>query len=111
MPGVSPQNELLSLSNQELTDLVKRLGHPGFRARQLADAIVHQRRVSLSTVSNLPAALKFQIAEQGLTVGSPRIDQKFTSADGTVRYLVGFADGESVETVWMPEGDLGEAGD
>jgi len=111
MPGVSPQNELLSLSNQELTNLVKRLGHPGFRARQLADAIFRQRRESLSTVSNLPAALKFQIAELGLTVGSPRIDQKFTSADGTVRYLVGFADGESVETVWMPEGDLGEAGD
>ena len=111
MPGVSSQNELLSLSNQELTDLVKRLGHPRFRARQLADAIFRQRQESLSAVSNLPSALKFQIAEQGLTVGSPRIDQKFTSVDGTVRYLVGFPDGESVETVWMPEGDFGEAGD
>ncbi|MGB6027879.1 MAG: 23S rRNA (adenine(2503)-C(2))-methyltransferase RlmN, partial [Candidatus Sulfotelmatobacter sp.] len=30
---------------------------------------------------------------------------------GTVRYLIGFADGQSVETVWMPEGDGGEAGD
>jgi 23S rRNA (adenine2503-C2)-methyltransferase len=28
-----------------------------------------------------------------------------------VRYLIGFADGQSVETVWMPEGDGGETGD
>jgi 23S rRNA (adenine2503-C2)-methyltransferase len=31
--------------------------------------------------------------------------------DGTVRYLIRFADGQTVETVWMPEGDGGEAGD
>ena len=111
MPDMSIQNELLSFSNQELTDLVTRLGHPGFRARQVAEAIFRQRRDSLVGVSNLPLALKSQIAEEGLSVGFPRIHQKFTSTDGTVRYLMGFADGESVETVWMPEGDFGEAGD
>ncbi|MGZ5127798.1 MAG: 23S rRNA (adenine(2503)-C(2))-methyltransferase RlmN, partial [Burkholderiales bacterium] len=35
----------------------------------------------------------------------------FTSADGTIRYLFAYSDGQSVETVWMPEGDGGEAGD
>jgi 23S rRNA (adenine2503-C2)-methyltransferase len=44
-------------------------------------------------------------------VGAARIEKKFVSVDGTVRYLSGFADGQSVETVWMPEGDGGEAGD
>src|SRR5437763_3301250 len=111
MPSMPVSNELLSLSNQELTELVKRLGHPGFRGRQVADAIFRQRRESLVGVSNLPSTLKSQIAEEGLSVGFPRIDQKFTSLDGTVRYLMGFADGQSVETVWMPEGDFGEAGD
>src|SRR5256885_7235463 len=111
MLHMSTQDELLSLSNQELTELVKRLGHPGFRARQVADAIFRQRRESLTGVSNLPSTLQSQIAQQGLSVGFPRIDQKFTSVDGTVRYLMAFADGESVETVWMPEGDFGEAGD
>jgi len=105
------QNELLSLSNQELTDLVKGLGHPGFRGRQVADAIFRQRKESLAGVSNLPLALKSQILEQGWSVGFPRIEQKFISRDGTVRYLIAFADGQSVETVWMPEGDFGEAGD
>ena len=41
----------------------------------------------------------------------PQIEKRFVSQDGTVRYLIEFADGQSVETVWMPEGDGGEAGD
>jgi 23S rRNA (adenine2503-C2)-methyltransferase len=46
-----------------------------------------------------------------VTAGLPQIEKRFVSQDGTVRYLIGFADGQSVETVWMPEGDGGEAGD
>ena len=41
----------------------------------------------------------------------PRIAQAFVSTDGTERYLVACADGETVETVWMPNGDDGELGD
>jgi 23S rRNA (adenine2503-C2)-methyltransferase len=90
---------------------VQNLGEPRFRARQLADAIFRQRRESLAEVPNLPLALKSRLTEEGVTIGLPRIEQKFTSVDGTVRYLIAFADRQSVETVWMPEGDFGEAGD
>ena len=41
----------------------------------------------------------------------PRIAQAFVSSDGTERYLVACNDGETVETVWMPNGDDGELGD
>ena len=51
------------------------------------------------------------LKQQGMSVGLPEISRTFMSADGTVRYLVKVADGETVETVWMPEGDDGEAGD
>jgi 23S rRNA (adenine2503-C2)-methyltransferase len=47
----------------------------------------------------------------GMTVGLPQIEKKFVSHDGTIRYLIGLHDGQSVETVWMPQGDGGEAGD
>lgn len=111
MPGEPSQNELLSLSNQELTTLVEGLGEPAFRSRQIADAIFRQRRESLDQAPNLPSSLKSRLSERGFSVGLPRIEQKFTSVDGTVRYLMAFSDSESVETVWMPEGDFGEAGD
>ena len=45
------------------------------------------------------------------SIGQPVIEKQFLSSDGTVRYLFAFADGQSVETVWMPDGDGGEAGD
>ncbi|HET9742133.1 MAG TPA: 23S rRNA (adenine(2503)-C(2))-methyltransferase RlmN [Terriglobales bacterium] len=108
---MSSPNELLSLSNQELTDLLQGLGEPAYRARQVADAIFRQRRTTLDGASNLPPALAGRLEKLGATVGYPEIQQKFTSVDGTVRYLMRFSDGESVETVWMPEGDFGEAGD
>lgn len=51
------------------------------------------------------------MTEQRITLSAPKIDKKFVSVDGTIRYLIAFPDGQSVETVWMPEGDGGEAGD
>jgi len=59
----------------------------------------------------LPLEYRARLVEQGWEVGFPRIARKFISSDGTVRYLVELADGETVETVWMPEGDGGESGD
>ncbi len=41
----------------------------------------------------------------------PDIVQTARSVDGTERYLMRMADGETVETVWMPDGDGGERGD
>jgi len=38
-------------------------------------------------------------------VGVPEIDRQFDSTDGTRRYLLKLADGKTVETVWMPEGE------
>lgn len=111
MQNHSPQIELLSLSNQELTELVQTLGHASFRGRQVADAIFRQRRETLAHVSNLPYSLKAQLSQENTRVGLPRVEQRFTSVDGSVRYLMELGDGETVETVWMPEGDFGEAGD
>ncbi|MGA2809429.1 MAG: 23S rRNA (adenine(2503)-C(2))-methyltransferase RlmN, partial [Terracidiphilus sp.] len=52
-------------------------------------------------------------AAEGWVMGRPEIVQVFQSVDGTERYLVQGQgeDSLTVETVWMPEGDEGEAGD
>ncbi len=104
------QRELLNLSNQQLTDLIESLGLPPYRLRQLLDGLYRQRWPQLADFTTLPAALREKLAAD-YSVGHPSIEKKFTSSDGTVRYLFTFADGQSVETVWMPEGDGGEAGD
>jgi 23S rRNA (adenine2503-C2)-methyltransferase len=77
----------------------------------LFDAVYRQKIDRLDQVSTLPLEYRARLAEDGWEVGLPRIARKFISSDGTVRYLVELADGETVETVWMPEGDGGESGD
>jgi 23S rRNA (adenine2503-C2)-methyltransferase len=106
-----PGTDLLGLSFQELTALVEDLGQPAYRAKQLYQAIYRERVGSISEITTLPEVLKTKMVEQGMTLGLPVIQKKFVSVDGTVRYLFEYPDGQSVETVWMPEGDGGEAGD
>src|ERR1700685_2106747 len=105
------QVALLGMDRAELVSLVEGVGEPGYRAKQLLDAVYRQRVESVEEISTLSQQLRGKFAEKGVSVGLPRIEQRFVSQDGTVRYLIAFADGQSVETVWMPEGDGGEAGD
>jgi len=102
---------LLGMDHSELTALVDSVGEPAYRAKQLLEAVYRQRVESIDEISTLSLELRLALAEKGVSIGLPRIEQRFVSQDGTVRYLIGLADGQSVETVWMPEGDGGEAGD
>ena len=86
-------------------------GEPAWRGRQLAEALYRQRITDLDAITTLPKALRQRLAAEGWQVGRPRINQFFKSVDGTERYLVECQDNQSVETVWMPEGDDGESGD
>ena len=105
------KSELLGLDIQELTVLAQDAGEPAYRARQLFDAIYRGRVSSVEQISTLPLEFRRALAGQAITVGLPHIDKRYISSDGTIRYLLGFSDGQSVETVWMPEGDGSEAGD
>jgi 23S rRNA (adenine2503-C2)-methyltransferase len=105
------QSVLLGLTLGELTDFVEEAGQPSYRGRQLFEALYRQRFGSAEQISTLPQEFRQSLSQGGLSLGVPSIEKKFKSSDGTVRYLIGCADGQTVETVWMPEGDDGEAGD
>ncbi len=109
--AASLQVALLGLDRAELTSFVENLGEPAYRGQQLRDAVYRQRVESVEEISTLSQQLRGKLTVQGVVVGLPRIEQRFVSQDGTVRYLIALADGQTVETVWMPEGDGGEAGD
>ncbi|HKW75343.1 MAG TPA: 23S rRNA (adenine(2503)-C(2))-methyltransferase RlmN [Terriglobales bacterium] len=102
---------LLGLDFQELSKLAEDHRQPEYRARQLFQAIYPQRISSIDSISTLPKQFRASLREQGLEIGEPGIEKKFESVDGTIRYLIKLDDRETVETVWMPEGDGGEAGD
>ena len=107
----SPDNSLLGLDLQELARIVEEADQPAYRARQLFQALYAERVASVDVISTLPLEFRAFLSQTGLRIGLPEIAQRFVSSDGTVRYLMRLHDAETIETVWMPEGDGGEAGD
>ena len=110
-PEPPKDHPLFGLTNQQLADVLKEFFAPAYRIRQLSQALYRQWICDLDEVSTLPKDLRRQLVEAGYSIDLPQIAQAFTSVDGTERYLISVADGQTVETVWMPEGDLGEMGD
>jgi 23S rRNA (adenine2503-C2)-methyltransferase len=102
---------LLGRDRKELAALMEEMGEPRYRVQQIAEALYRQRVGTVEEISTLPQNLRAALQAQGVSVGLPQIEKRFVSSDSTVRYLMAFADGQSVETVWMPEGDGGESGD
>src|ERR1700757_4642130 len=82
-----------------------------YRARQVWEALYRQRVASVEDMTTLSQELRERLMTAGWSVGLPGIVQTARSVDGTERYLMRMADGETVETVWMPDGDGGERGD
>src|SRR5215469_2656452 len=105
------ESRLLGQNLDDLRTLVEAEGQPNYRAQQLFEGLYRQRVASLGDISTLPREFRRLLEDRGLEVGLPMVEKKFASRDGTIRYLIGLSDGESVETVWMPEGDEGESGD
>ncbi len=104
-------SSLLGMDLGEFSVLVSEAGEPAYRAKQIMEAVYRHRVESVAEIATLPQPFRERLEHSGVTLGAARIEKKFVSVDGTVRYLITFADGQSVETVWMPEGDGGEAGD
>jgi 23S rRNA (adenine2503-C2)-methyltransferase len=71
---------------------------PKFRARQVYEALYRRRELDLSRATSLPASLRARVRSGQLMEAS-----RYTSTDGTVRYLLALADGKTVESVFMPE--------
>jgi 23S rRNA (adenine2503-C2)-methyltransferase len=88
----------------ELHELVDLLGpqEPSFRARQLYHALYQQRIEDLAEITTIPRDLRRRLGEIA-SIGVPRLEQRYQSVDGTIRYLLRLEDGKTVETVLMPE--------
>jgi 23S rRNA (adenine2503-C2)-methyltransferase len=97
---------LFGLDIAALTEIFEKLGERAYRARQLADALYRQRVIHLDQVTTLPQSLRDRLTAEGWEIGRPRIAESFRSVDGTERYLIQTGP-QTVETVWMPEGDGG----
>jgi 23S rRNA (adenine2503-C2)-methyltransferase len=107
MPA-SPANplNLLGMPRQQLAGQFEQWGERGFRATQLVKWI-HQRGVTdFAEMTDLSKALRGQLGQLAEIV-LPEIALERRSDDGTVKWVLRLADGNAIETVFIPEDDRG----
>ncbi len=91
---------LKSLTTEEIGAILKELGQPAFRAKQVFSWL-HKGVRSYDEMTNLPQSLRSVLAEK-YPINAPQVIRKQESQlDGTIKYLWRLADGNCVETVLM----------
>lgn len=91
---------LKSMTLPEIAAVLKELGQPAFRAKQLFSWL-HKGVRSFDEMTNLPQSLR-QALETEYPICPPEVVRKQESQkDGTIKYLWKLSDGNCVETVLM----------
>ncbi|WP_082630020.1 23S rRNA (adenine(2503)-C(2))-methyltransferase RlmN [Olsenella massiliensis] len=98
------RQDLRDLDDAGLRELLRQLGQPAFRARQIEEWVWAKNASSFDEMTNLPKTLRAQLEER-LYLDVPTEVVRQASADGSRKYLLRLADGVTVECVGMPSRD------
>ena len=108
--------ELLGQSKNDLREICASLGEPAYRGAQIYHALYAERKFDFAAMTSLPLALRSRLAVEA-SITLPTVRQRYTSQDGSVRYLFSLPSLEkpasepapervsrpaSVEAVFMP---------
>lgn len=102
--GAADLTDLRTLTHGQIAKTLKELGQPAFRAKQIEEWIWEKGANSFDEMTNLPKALRAQLAEQ-FSLGGVKQVAKQISEDGSRKYLLRYTDGTTVECVGMPSGN------
>jgi 23S rRNA (adenine2503-C2)-methyltransferase len=100
MEPKAPQS-LLGMMPGEVEALIKEMGEPGFRAKQVVEWTFVRRVADIEAMTNLPKALRERLKER-LVTRTMTIATVTGSADTTRKFLLKLNDGRYVETVLIP---------
>ena len=94
------KEHLKSKTLPELAEILKSLGQPAFRAKQVYSWL-HRGVRSYEEMTNLPKALRTALAEKYPILPPEVLRKQESRKDGTIKYLWQLSDGNCVETVLM----------
>ena len=100
------RQDLTVLTADGLASALAELGMPAFRARQLWRWVWRHGLTEFDDMTDLAKPLREKLASH-FHIPRPRISRRQISADGTIKWLLRFADGQEAETVYIPEEDRG----
>jgi 23S rRNA (adenine2503-C2)-methyltransferase len=99
---VTSRVNILGLSRAALEKEITSLGLPRFRARQLWRWVWRHGLTSFDEMSDLGKPVRDQFAKL-FTADRPVVSRRMQSLDGTIKWLLRFADGHEAETVYIPD--------
>lgn len=104
MTTAAAKINLLDLNRQGIRDFFAELGEKPFRADQVMKWIYHYCIDDFEQMTNLNKGLRAKLQEVA-EIKAPEIKTQQQSADGTIKFAMVLADGQEVESVWIPEND------
>ena len=91
---------LKSMTQPEIGAVLKELGQPAFRAKQVYTWL-HKGVRSYDEMTNLPKSLRDTLADKYPICAPKAVRRQESKKDGTIKYLWELSDGNCVETVLM----------
>lgn len=98
---MSEMPHLRGYSRGELVELFAGLGEPRYRADQVFRGLHERRLMSFAEMTDLPKSLREKLQDAALA-NNLTVESRYTSVDGTRRFLMRTHDGYPVETVFIP---------
>jgi 23S rRNA (adenine2503-C2)-methyltransferase len=92
---------LVGKTTEELSALFIGRGAPGFRGKQLSQALYHRFVREWDVMTDLPAGLREEMS-RGVPLVPAQIRSSSSAPDGTVKYLLTMPDDEVIESVFLP---------
>jgi 23S rRNA (adenine2503-C2)-methyltransferase len=94
--------DLAELDLSELEEALAQAGAPRFHARQIFQWVYRRGLSEFDAMTDLGRDLRARLADQ-LRIGTPELVRRDRSADGTIKFLLQLADGQLIESVYIPD--------
>lgn len=88
----------------ELIAIAKRIGLPGYAARQIADWLYRKEIRSIEEMTNLSKNMR-EVLSEYYEIGLTEPIQTSVSSDGTKKYLYRVLNGKFIETAFIPDNE------
>lgn len=94
--------DLGELERPDLEAQLTSIGRPAYHARQIFSWLYRRGVADFARMSDLPKALRDLLTES-YEVTTPVVARKDVSVDGTTKLLLKLADGNAIESVYIPD--------
>ncbi len=95
-------NDAYGLLPEDWTRLCKEAGLPAFRAKQILQGLYRDRIDSWDALTTLPGTVREDFKTRAPITSLKEVARTPSGVDGVTKFLLEAADGERIETVWIP---------